>query len=133
VKGNLLAMKSSAFSLAAFLLALLSCAPVWLHRDAFAQSSASEAHLSWRNYGGAPDSSQYSSLDQINRTNVGRLQIAWKFPTGDGNNYLFNPIVIDGGRQSCVIICSDIGRAFIGRAFLAGPAVRFRTISLVCL
>jgi quinoprotein glucose dehydrogenase len=54
------------------------------------------AHATWSDYGGSADSSQYSSLDQINRGNVSRLKVAWKFPTGDGNKYLFNPIVVDG-------------------------------------
>jgi len=51
--------------------------------------------MTWSNYGGAPDAAQFSSLDQINRSNVSRLRIAWKYPTGDGNKYLFNPIVVD--------------------------------------
>jgi quinoprotein glucose dehydrogenase len=53
-------------------------------------------HSAWRDYGGASDSAQYSSLKQINRSNVNRLEIAWKYPTGDGKKYSFNPIVVDG-------------------------------------
>ena len=49
----------------------------------------------WRDYGGTPDSAQYSGLKQINRTNVSKLEVAWTFPTSDGSKYLFNPIVID--------------------------------------
>ena len=64
-----------------------------------AQCQSSQTHTTtyttWNNYGGTPDSSQYSALGQINRSNVSRLQIAWKYPTGDGNKYLFNPIVVD--------------------------------------
>jgi glucose dehydrogenase len=52
-------------------------------------------YSTWSDYGGAADSSQYSSLKQINRNNVHTLQIAWKYPTGDANPYLFNPIVVD--------------------------------------
>ena len=33
----------------------------------------------WRSYGGGVDSSQYSSLKQINKSNVKQLQIAWSF------------------------------------------------------
>src|SRR6202795_3631366 len=54
-----------------------------------------QAHSTWSDYAGASDASQYSSLSQINRSNVGKLQIAWSHPTGDGNKYLFNPIVVD--------------------------------------
>jgi len=53
-------------------------------------------HSTWRDYGGAADSAQYSALDQINRSNVKRLQIAWSYPTGDDRKYFFNPLVVDG-------------------------------------
>ncbi len=74
-------------------MAVLAFAAATLSCDASAQS---QAHRTWSNYEGAPDAAQYSALDQINRSNVRRLQIAWKYPTGDGNKYLFNPIVVDG-------------------------------------
>ncbi len=53
-------------------------------------------HLAWRDYGGAADAAQYSALSQIDRSNVGKLAVAWTYPTGDNHQYLFNPIVIDG-------------------------------------
>jgi glucose dehydrogenase len=49
----------------------------------------------WTQYGGGSDSSQYSSLKQIGKSNVGRLEVAWTFPTDPGG-YAFNPIIIDG-------------------------------------
>jgi glucose dehydrogenase len=52
-------------------------------------------HTTWSDYGGGSDSSQYSALTQINRTNVSTLRVAWTYPTGDAVNYLFNPIVVD--------------------------------------
>jgi quinoprotein glucose dehydrogenase len=36
----------------------------------------------WRQSGGGGDSSQYSSLKQINRNNVKQLEVAWTYPTG---------------------------------------------------
>jgi quinoprotein glucose dehydrogenase len=54
-----------------------------------------QTHSTWSDYAGASDAAQYSSLSQINRTNVSQLQVAWSYPTGDGNKYLFNPIVVD--------------------------------------
>jgi glucose dehydrogenase len=48
----------------------------------------------WDQYLGGADSSQYSSLAEIDKANVGRLAVAWTYPTGE--NYLFNPIVVDG-------------------------------------
>ena len=52
-------------------------------------------YTTWRDYAGTADSSQYSALTQINRSNVSTLQIAWTYPTGDATNYLFNPLVVD--------------------------------------
>jgi len=49
----------------------------------------------WRQYLGGSDSSQYSSLDQINKKNVVQLQVAWTYSTGDMRTYRFNPIVVD--------------------------------------
>jgi quinoprotein glucose dehydrogenase len=65
-------------------LACMGCAGAW----------GQAAHTTWSDYGGGADSSQYSALSQINRGNVSHLKMAWKFPTGDGNKYLFNPIIV---------------------------------------
>ncbi len=51
--------------------------------------------LTWRDYLGGADSSHYSALDQINRSNVGQLRVAWEYPTGDEVPYAFNPIIVD--------------------------------------
>jgi len=59
-------------------------------------SQVPNPHLMWRDYAGAEDSSQYSALTQINRSNVSKLEIAWIYPTGDTNRYFFNPIEVDG-------------------------------------
>src|ERR1700757_3328691 len=53
----------------------------------------------WRVYGGEPESLRYSNLDQINRGNVDKLQIAWTFDTGDaftGSEMQCNPIIANG-------------------------------------
>ncbi len=52
-------------------------------------------HKTWMDYGGGPDSSHFIALDQINKSNVGQLQIAWNYPTGDNRSYLFNPVIVD--------------------------------------
>jgi quinoprotein glucose dehydrogenase len=54
-----------------------------------------QTHSTWSDYAGASDASQYSSLAQVNRSNVRQLQVAWNYRTGDGDKYLFNPIVVD--------------------------------------
>jgi quinoprotein glucose dehydrogenase len=54
-----------------------------------------QSYETWSDYAGGPDSSQYSSLTQINRSNVSRLAVAWSYSTGDHNKYSFNPVVAD--------------------------------------
>jgi quinoprotein glucose dehydrogenase len=56
--------------------------------------AAAKPYTTWQSYAGGPHSSQYSALDQINKKNVAKLQVAWSYPiTG---NSIFNPVVIDG-------------------------------------
>ena len=56
-----------------------------------------ESSVEWQVYSGDLAGTKYSSLDQINRTNVGSLEIAWIFRTGDrGNTIECNPIIVDG-------------------------------------
>jgi quinoprotein glucose dehydrogenase len=83
----------SFFSSTGRFLACLAFAFPCLPHDGLAESP--DAHRTWSNYEGTADAAQYSSLDQINRSNVKRLQIAWKYPTGDENKYFFNPLVVD--------------------------------------
>ena len=39
--------------------------------------------LEWPVYLGGNDRSHYSTLDQINMSNVAQLEVAWTFDTGD--------------------------------------------------
>ena len=48
-----------------------------------AEGPAGSGDRDWRTHGGDPGHRQHSALDQINRTNVGRLQVAWTYRTGD--------------------------------------------------
>src|ERR1044071_197401 len=61
-----------------------------------AAALVAQDHTGWRDYAGAADSAQYSSLKQITRENVKQLEVAWTFPTGDGRKYFFNPLMVDG-------------------------------------
>ena len=47
----------------------------------------------WREAGGGGDSAQYSSLKQINKNTVKRLQVDMDYPT---NANRFNPIIVNG-------------------------------------
>jgi quinoprotein glucose dehydrogenase len=53
----------------------------------------------WSVYSGGPDSIRYSTLTQVNRDNVQRLQVAWTFDSGDSfpaSENECNPIVVNG-------------------------------------
>ncbi|MDA0350408.1 MAG: pyrroloquinoline quinone-dependent dehydrogenase [Verrucomicrobia bacterium] len=54
------------------------------------------AGADWAHYLGHPTSNQYSTLDQINRSNVKQLEVAWTYETGDKAMYQTNNLVIDG-------------------------------------
>jgi len=60
-----------------------------------------QAHSTWSTYLGNPDASHYSSLDQINRSNVKDLQVAWTYNAGSDRPYEFNPIIV--GRTMYVL------------------------------
>jgi quinate dehydrogenase (quinone) len=55
---------------------------------------AQQPYTTWRTYGGGAHSSQYSALKQIDKSTVGKLEIAWTFPAGE-RSFVFNPIVVD--------------------------------------
>jgi len=63
----------------------------------FAQSkpAAPKPFTTWAAYQGGQHSSQYSALDQINRSNVSQLAVAWTFPAGP-RTFMFNPLVDRG-------------------------------------
>jgi quinoprotein glucose dehydrogenase len=50
----------------------------------------------WREYLGGPERNHYSPLDQINKSNVGELKVAWEYHTGDSGQIQCNPIIVDG-------------------------------------
>jgi quinoprotein glucose dehydrogenase len=59
-------------------------------------NNSSEERRDWPAYGGAPENTHYSSLAQINRTNVKELAVAWSFDTGEQGGLQTSPIVVDG-------------------------------------
>lgn len=50
----------------------------------------------WSEYLGGPDRNHYSSLSQINVSNVGKLAKVWEYKSGDSGQVQCNPIIIDG-------------------------------------
>lgn len=55
---------------------------------------AAQNYATWDQYLGGAEWSQYSSLKQIDTSNITKLKVAWTLPTGPGSAR-FNPIVID--------------------------------------
>ena len=51
-----------------------------------------QPYATWSDFGGAMDSMQYSSLKQINKTNVSKLELAWThLVPGRGSRFPFTP------------------------------------------
>jgi len=56
-----------------------------------------ESQTEWPGYGGGPEGIRYSSLTQINRSNVSQLQVAWTFDSGEGpGGTQMQPLVAGG-------------------------------------
>jgi quinoprotein glucose dehydrogenase len=85
---------------------LLSCLSFTMRGASTGQSNA---HATWSDYLGGADSAQYSSLAQINRSNVKQLEMAWFYPAGNnGFRFGFNPLIVDGlmyviGKNNAVV------------------------------
>ncbi len=67
------------------------------------------AQRNWSDYGGGPDSMQYSGLKQITRANVNKLEPAWSYlAPGPSGRFAFSPLVVDGvmyvvGKDSAIV------------------------------
>ncbi len=60
-------------------------------------NSQGAPYSTWSDYSGSADSMQYSSLKQINKSNVDQLKLAWFVPApGPVGRFSFNPLVVDG-------------------------------------
>ena len=58
-------------------------------------AASSAQNADWSAYNGGVDGDHYSSLTQINRKNVQKLQVAWTFDTGDKGDIEANPLIVD--------------------------------------
>jgi len=61
-----------------------------------AQPPAPSTYSGWPAYGGGAEQIRYSSLAQINRSNVKQLQVAWTYDSGETGGMQTQPIIIDG-------------------------------------
>jgi len=69
---------------------------LWLELREDRSGRAGASGRDWRTYNGDVANSHYSTLDQIRRDNVGRLQVAWKYDTGDKGEFQANNLIVDG-------------------------------------
>jgi quinoprotein glucose dehydrogenase len=72
-----------------------------------------------REFGGGPGGTHYSSLTQINRENVGNLQLAWSYRTGDIERHPdrrplaalnVTPILVPKAAGQSLVLCSAMNR-----------------------
>jgi len=93
-------LRNLAGSLLPAALALLAAAPATAQSGTTPPAAALPRenfdYTGWDAYLGGSESSQYSSLTQIDKDNVNQLEVAWTYETGPGQPPQFNPIVADG-------------------------------------
>src|SRR4051812_3168025 len=122
-------MRSS--QLRRFLLAIALCG---IYTGSLA---AQQARTTWRDFLGGSDSSHYSALKQIDRTNVHQLEVAWSYSTGDDLSYTFCPVVVDNiayfaaKQGSLVAVDAATGKELWDYKFPSGsgPFARFSGIT----
>jgi quinoprotein glucose dehydrogenase len=70
----------------------------WAHAGAQAISGQAPAttNQDWPVYGGGFEGNRYSTLKQINKSNVKQLQVAWTFDSGETGGLQTNPIIVGG-------------------------------------
>ena len=85
-----------------FLLACLAAAvcivpaPAQSHPAQSHPAKASAKYVDWAVYDGGPAGDHYSTLTQINRSNVAHLVPVWRYRTGGKGNMETNPIIVRG-------------------------------------
>ena len=77
----------------------------------------SGASTEWTHYSGNAASHKYSPLDQINKDNVGKLSIAWRWSSPDNAVVEANPTARPGGyADTPLMITVQSGTATYARA-----------------
>jgi quinoprotein glucose dehydrogenase len=103
--------------LAAALPAALLAAPVRAQPPAGSPAAEALARGDWPSYGGDPGGSRWSPLAQVTRANVGRLEVAWRFSTGEAGpelatrrrtSFEATPLVVGG----TMYVSTPLGRVF---------------------
>lgn len=96
----------------------------------YSSNNTDSAHTTWAHYGGSPDQSRYFAAADITKENVGKLQVAWMYPSGDQQPYFFSPIIVDttmyvmGKNNSLIAISALSGKEIWIHANLLGMSRR---------
>jgi len=75
---------------------LLLAGPLVYSMQAPNRPAARGDYTGWAAYGGGPEQIRYSSLQQINTTNVRQLTVAWSYDSGESGGLQTQPIVAGG-------------------------------------
>jgi quinoprotein glucose dehydrogenase len=59
-----------------------------------AEVAGAQSSVGWAVYNGGKDGDHYSRLTQINRANVKKLRVAWRFDTGEKGGIQDNPLIV---------------------------------------
>jgi quinoprotein glucose dehydrogenase len=67
----------------------------------FCSCTSEETHNGWESYKGSPEGIHYSSLTEVDTSNVSQLNVAWEYHTGDADTVAHsqmqcNPIIVNG-------------------------------------
>jgi quinoprotein glucose dehydrogenase len=114
--------RRSTGSLLVFAAPLLACCGPAGAPDA---DAAESRDVEWTHYGGDAGGSKYSPLDQIDRSNVARLEVAWTTRTGD-----FEGLSMEGSSSHSAEAAAD-PRASGGCTSCHGSSIRFETTPLM--
>lgn len=68
--------------------------PWILTTAAHTSSSSKKSVMDWSTYGGQPANDHYSPLNQINKSNVSKLKVAWTYDTGEAGGMETNPLIV---------------------------------------
>src|SRR5215813_3027452 len=74
--------------------ALASAILAGVHTAKAGSQHGSLASQDWPVWGGSPENQHYSSLVQIDRSNVKQLQVAWTYDTGEKGGVQTSPLVV---------------------------------------
>ena len=92
-----------------------------------AVAAAGKSDKWWLDYGGGPANARFVELDQIKKSNVGQLEVAWFYPYGVTG---FNPVVVDdvmyvlGRNNSLIALEATTGKEIWIHEGLAGIITR---------